>query len=97
MTTTYLDIYAAVKRGVRYTPDLAIELYQPDEAIALAVEALRSAGVFQFVQRGGGTRIEIAPDAVEEAGALRKAKAAGVDLNATIAGARVPSMYPGRW
>jgi hypothetical protein len=84
---TYLDLFAAVRRGIRYAADLAVELYYPQEAVDSATAALRDAGIFQFVQvEGRGTRIELTPAAADEASAVKKAKATGFDLEAEIPG-----------
>jgi DNA-binding MarR family transcriptional regulator len=84
---TYLDLFAAVKRGIRYAADLAVELYYPQEAVDAATAALRDAGIVQFVQvEGRGTRIELTTAAADEASAVKKAKAAGFDLEAEIPG-----------
>jgi hypothetical protein len=84
---TYMDLYGAVRRGIRYAPDLAVELYYPQEAVDAATQALRDAGVLQFVTiEGRGIRIEVQPGAADEAGAVKKAKAAGFDLEAEIPG-----------
>jgi hypothetical protein len=91
---TYLDVYGAVRRGVRYTRDLAVELYQPQTAVDMAAEALRRAGLFQLVPQAGGTRIELHPDVPDEARAIKKAKAAGFNLDAELPGGHV-SMFPG--
>ena len=84
---TYLDLYAAVKRGIRYAPDLAIELYYPQEAVDAATQAMKDAGLLQFVTlEGRGTRIEVQAGAADEASAVKRAKAAGFDLEAEIPG-----------
>jgi hypothetical protein len=84
---TYMDLYGAVKRGIRYAPDLAVELYYPQEAVDAATQALQNAGVLQVVTlEGRGTRIEVQPGASDEASAVKKAKAAGFDLEAEIPG-----------
>jgi hypothetical protein len=83
--STYLDLYGAVKRGIRNTGDLAVELYHPQEAVEAAVKALRDVGVLHQVDvPGRGTRIEVHPTAADEASAVRKANAAGFDLEAEI-------------
>jgi hypothetical protein len=83
--STYLDLYGAVKRGIRNPTDLAVELYHPQEAVQSAVQTLRDAGLLQVVDvPGRGTRIEVHPGAGDEASAVKKAKAAGFDLNAEI-------------
>jgi hypothetical protein len=85
--STYLDLYGAVKRGIRNPTDLAVELYHPQEAVEAATKALRDAGLLQFVEVAGrGTRIEVHPGASDEASAVKKAKAAGFDLDAEIGG-----------
>jgi len=85
--STYLDLYGAVKRGIRNPTDLAVELYHPQEAVEAATRALRDAGILQFVEVAGrGTRIEVHPGAADEASAVKKAKAAAFDLNAEIRG-----------
>jgi DNA-binding MarR family transcriptional regulator len=91
---TYLDVYAAVRRGVRYARDLAVELYQPQSAVEMAAVALVRAGLLTQVHHPGGTRIEVHADVSDEASALRKAKSAGFNLNAELLGGRV-SRYPG--
>src|SRR5215472_10758572 len=84
---TYLDLYGAVKRGIRYTADLAVELYYPQESVQAAVQALCNAGVLQVVSlEGRGTRIQVDASAADEASAVKRAKAAGFDLSAEIPG-----------
>jgi hypothetical protein len=84
---TYLDLYGAVKRGIRYTPDLAVELYYPPESVQEAVQALCQAGILQIVSiEGRGTRILVDAGAADEASAVKKAKASGFDLGAEIPG-----------
>jgi hypothetical protein len=83
--STYLDLYGAVKRGIRNATDLVVELYHPQEAVQAAVQALKDAGLLQVVEVAGrGTRIEVHPSASDEASAVKKAKSAGFDLNAEI-------------
>jgi len=85
--STYLDLYGAVKRGIRNATDLAVELYHPQEAVQAAVQALQDAGLLQTVDVAGrGPRIQVHPGAADEASAVKKAKAAGFDLNAEIRG-----------
>jgi hypothetical protein len=85
---TYMDLYGAVKRGIRYAPDLAVELYYPQEAVETATKALCDAGLLQSVTtEGRGTRIEVHAGAADEASAVKKAKAAGFNLEAEIPGA----------
>ncbi len=84
---TYMDLYGAVRRGIRYAPDLAVELYYPQEAVETATRALCDAGVLQVVEIGGrGKRIEVHAGASDEASAVKKAKAVGFDLEAEIPG-----------
>jgi hypothetical protein len=83
--STYLDLYGAVKRGVRNATDLAVELYHPQEAVEAATKALRDAGILQFVEVAGrGMRIQVHPGAADEASAVKKAKGVGFDLDAEI-------------
>jgi hypothetical protein len=83
--STYLDLYGAVKRGIRNATDLAVELYHPQEAVEAATKALRDAGILQFVEVAGrGMRIEVHPGAADEASAVKKAKGVGFDLGAEI-------------
>jgi predicted methyltransferase len=85
--STYLDLYGAVKRGIRNASDLAVELYHPQEAVEAATKALQAAGLLQVVDvPGRGTRIEVHPGAADEASAVKKAKATGFDLDAEIRG-----------
>jgi hypothetical protein len=85
--STYLDLYGAVKRGIRNATDLAVELYHPQQAVQDAVQALRDVGLLQVVEVAGrGTRIEVHPGAADEASAVKKAKSAGFDLDAEIRG-----------
>jgi hypothetical protein len=84
---TYIDLYAAVKRGIRNAPDLAVELYYPQEAVETATRALCDAGLLQVVEvEGRGKRIEVHASASDEASAVKKAKAAGFNLEAEIPG-----------
>jgi len=85
--STYLDLYGAVKRGIRNASDLAVELYHPQEAVEAATKALQAAGLLRVVDvPGRGTRIEVDPGAANEASAVKKAKATGFDLEAEIRG-----------
>ena len=83
---TYLDLYRAIRGGMKDPVDLGIYLERDADGVEVAVQALRTAKIAQSVQvlLGGGRYFEILPEAREEADALRLAVAAGVNLNATV-------------
>jgi hypothetical protein len=85
---TYLDIYGAVKRGVRHVPDLALELYESPSLIQVAVNTLRQLGVLESTKRGSVVHIEVAMDVVDKASAVAKAKRSDFDLSMEIPGSR---------
>jgi hypothetical protein len=85
---TYLDVYGAVKRGIRQIPDLALELYESPNLMRLAVNTLRQLGVLEITKRGGVAHIDLAAGVVDKAGAVARAKVAGFDLSAEIPGSR---------
>jgi hypothetical protein len=85
---TYLDIYGAVKRGIRQLPDLALELYESQSLMRVAVNTLRQVGVLEIAKQGGVAQIEIARGVVDKTSAVAKAQKAGFDLTAEIPGSR---------
>jgi hypothetical protein len=94
---TYLDIYGAVKRGIRQIPDLALELYESPSLVRMAVNTLRQLGVLEVRKQGTVAHIEVAANVVDKAGAVAKAQLANFDLSAEIPGSRPRiTLFPSR-
>lgn len=83
---TRLDLYRAVRDGLKEPADIMIHFQVDEQRLEDALAPLRAAKILQIVSVvfGGGRFVECLPDARDESAAMNLAKAAGIDLSCEI-------------
>ena len=86
---TLLDLYRAVRNGLKEWHDIGTQFQLTSEQAVDAVNRLRAAKVLQTVRGigpsgAGGQFVDVGEGAENEQAALDLAKAAGVDMSAPL-------------